>query len=109
GKARDLLIGGEDSDHLNGQQDDDILIGGSTSFDSNTAALLQIFAELNSSDSFSVRVDKLRNGMGGPKLDGTTLIDDGTRDMLQGGPGMDWFLIGADDKITGKHKEDQVN
>jgi hypothetical protein len=31
------------------------------------------------------------------------------RDLLQGGPGIDWFLVGADDKITGKHKGDQVN
>jgi uncharacterized protein (TIGR03118 family) len=110
GKARDILIGGDDSDHLNAQQNDDILIGGSTAHDGNTFALLQILAEWKSSDSFALRVDKIRNGTGGlPKLDGTTLVDDGARDMLQGGPGLDWFLIGAEDKITGKQKGDQVN
>jgi uncharacterized protein (TIGR03118 family) len=110
GLGRDILIGGEGRDHLNSQQNDDILIGGSTAYDGNSVALLQVLAELNSTDSFKTRIDKLRNGTNGlPTLDSTTVLDDGARDMLQGGPGLDWFFAGIDDKITGKHKGEQVN
>jgi len=110
GKGRDLMIGGLDRDHLNAQQNDDILIGGSTAHDANSAALLQILAELTSVDSYSVRIDKLRGGTGGlPMLSATTVTDDAARDMIQGGPGLDWFLAGASDQLPGKHKTEQVN
>lgn len=110
GKGRDILIGGEDSDHLNAQQNDDLLIGGTTNIDADTAALLQVLDEWTSTDSFNTRIDKLRNGTGGlPKLDDTTVLDDAARDMLQGGPGLDWFFAGANDKVTGKHAGDVVN
>ena len=110
GKGRDVLIGGDGRDHLNAQQNDDILIGGMTSIDADAAALLQVLDELKSNDSFGVRIDKLRNGTGGlPMLNTTTVVDDALRDMLQGGPGRDWFLTGINDKITGKHSEDIVN
>jgi hypothetical protein len=81
-----------------------------TNIDANTTALLQVLHEWNSTDSFSMRVDKLRTGTGGlPILNTTTVVDDALRDMLQGGPGRDWFLTGINDKITGKHSEDVVN
>ena len=72
-----------------------MLIGGATNYDANTAALLLILGEWTSTtDAYSVRVDKLRKGTGGlPKLDVTTVIDDGVRDVLIGGPGDDWFFV----------------
>ena len=110
GKGRDLMIGGADRDHLNAQQNDDLLIGGSTTHDANSAALLQILAELTSLDSYGVRIDKLRSGMGGlPMLSATTVIDDAARDIIHGGPGLDWFWAGASDQLPGKHKGEQVN
>lgn len=109
-KGRDLMIGGTGRDHLNAQQNDDILIGGSTTHDANSAALLQILAELTSLDSFSVRIDKLRGGMGGlPMLSATTVTDDAARDIIHGGPGLDWFWAGVSDQLPGKHKTEQVN
>jgi len=104
GHGRDILIGGDGKDQAHGFQGDDILIGGSTTFDANTAALLQVLDEWNSSDSFNTRVMKLSTGEGGlPKLeDGTTVIDDGVVDHLVGGPGKNWFFAGAHDKRS-KH------
>ena len=69
------------------------MIGGATTHDTNMAALLQILAEWTSSDSFSVRMDKLTNGTGGlPALNATTVVDDGVLDHLLGGPGNNWIF-----------------
>lgn len=109
-KGRDLLIGGTGRDHLEGQQNDDILIGGTTTSDANSAALLQILGELTSLDSYSVRIDKLRSGMGGlPILSSATVTDDAARDIIHGGPGLDWFWAGVSDQLPGKHSGEQVN
>ena len=98
GIHRDILIGGDGRDTLVGSVGDDILIGGSTMYDSDPASLLQIMGEWNSSDSFAVRQDKLRNGADGlPILDATTVTDDGVRDSLFGRPGHDWIFAGAKD------------
>jgi Ca2+-binding RTX toxin-like protein len=109
-KGRDLLIGGAGRDHLNGQQNDDLLIGGSTDHDTMTAALLQILAEWTSVDSYSVRIDKLRSGLGGlPMLSAATVTDDTVRDIIHGGPGLDWFWAGVSDQLPGKHRTELVN
>lgn len=98
GSARDILIGGDGHDQLRGFRGDDILIGGSTTHDADTAALQQIMAEWNSTDSFNTRQTKLQTGAGGlPILDDTTVIDDGLHDHLFGGLGNDWFFAGTGD------------
>jgi hypothetical protein len=49
-------------------------------------------------------------GAGGlPKLDATTVVDDGVRDLLIGGRGLDWFFAAVNDLLTGKTAEEQVN
>jgi TIGR03118 family protein len=107
--GNDLLIGGDGRDHLMGQKGDDLLIGGSTAHDTHLELLMQILAELNSADDYATRVAKLRAGTGVPKLDATTVIDDGDRDILHGGPGLDWFLAGPDDHLPGRLSSEQVN
>jgi hypothetical protein len=103
GRGRDILIGGEGKDQAHGFQGDDILIGGSTTSDTNTTALLQVLDEWKSSDSFDTRVMKLSTGAGGlPKLDSTTVLDDNLVDHLVGGPGQNWFFAGVGDKRS-KH------
>jgi Ca2+-binding RTX toxin-like protein len=98
GFGRDILIGGEGRDNVFGGFGDDIVIGGTTAHDNNSAALLQILAEWTSADSFNVRMQKIHNGTGGlPKLDDTTVLDDGVRDFLFGGPGQDWTFKNAND------------
>ena len=87
GSGRDLLVGGDGTDRLNGQQDDDILIGGSTTHDNNDAALAGILAEWSSGRSIGVRASRLAG-----QIKASTVIDDGERDELRGESGRDWFL-----------------
>src|SRR5262249_24475227 len=101
---------GDGSDHLRGRSGDDLLIAGRTTHDDNDAELLQILNEWSSIDSYVTRIDKLRNGTGGlPKLDASTVTDDGVRDGLAGGSGVDWFFAGIDDRIRDKRANEQVN
>jgi uncharacterized protein (TIGR03118 family) len=110
GPERDILIGGTGRDILIGGRGDDLLIGGSTAYDTNTTALLQILKEWTSADSYTARVAALRTGANGlPKLDSTTVTDDGVRDILVGGPGLDWFFTGPQDRTPGKRSTEQVN
>jgi len=109
GSGRDILIGGAGKDELHGQSGEDILIGGTTAYDNQTAALLQILSEWESNDPHAVRVDKIRSGSGVPALNDSTVLDDGVRDDLFGGGGLDWFFAGASDKLQGKSSAEQVN
>jgi Ca2+-binding RTX toxin-like protein len=112
GDGRDLLIGGAGSDRLIGDAQDDILIAGDTDYDDNPSALRDIMAEWTSSRTYSQRVQNLRDGGSGTRLNGTTLLNDTTVhddhciDTLTGNQGLDWFLYNADapqswrDRIT---------
>jgi Ca2+-binding RTX toxin-like protein len=108
-RGRDILIGGDGRDVLIGGGHDDLLIGGSTAYDTDTTALMQILTEWTSTDSYNTRVAKLRAGSGVPKLDAMTVSDDGVRDILVGGRGLDWFFAGAHDLTPGEVATEQVN
>jgi hypothetical protein len=56
-------------------------------------------------------VAAIRAGTGGvPKLDATTVTDDGARDLLVGGAGLDWFLgVTPPDVFAGKIAAEQAN
>ena len=66
GTGYNILIGGGGVDTLTGNGND-ILISGTTSYDSNTsaniAALDAILAEWSSSDSYSTRISKIMSGI----------------------------------------------
>lgn len=107
---RDILIGGEDSDRLRGGGDDDLLIAGRTAYDSNISALLQILAEWTSAHSYATRIANLRDGVGGlPRLDSTTVFDDGAVDMLRGNKGLDWFFAGPNDTLPDRQPAEEMN
>ena len=109
GSGRDILIGGDGRDVLVGRGGDDILIGGRTSHDGSQAELLQILGVWASPTmSYNDRVAALRTGPAAVKLDATTVSDDGVRDDLFGGPGLDWFFATAPDVIHGKQANEQV-
>ena len=109
GSGRDVLIGGDGRDVLVGRGGDDILIGGRTSHDGSQAELLQILGVWASPTmSYNDRVAALRTGPAAVKLDATTVSDDGVRDDLFGGPGLDWFFATAPDVIHGKQANEQV-
>lgn len=110
GSGRDLLIGGTGRDDLFGFGNDDILIGGTTAHDANRTALTQISTAWNGAGSYTDRVTAIRTGANGvPKLDATTVFDDGTRDDLFGGIGLDWFFAAPLDKVHGKGFGEQEN
>jgi hypothetical protein len=106
GTARDLLIGGEGVDRLGGAGDGDILIGGATAYDDDPAALRAVMAEWTRTDlTYAERVDHLQNGGGRNGLvllDAAAVSDDGRRDQVTGGRGLDWFFAGAGDRVTGR-------
>jgi uncharacterized protein (TIGR03118 family) len=106
---RDVLIGGDGHDRLRGDSGDDLLIAGLTAYDNNTSALLQILAEWTSTDSYVSRIALLHSGSGAPKLDLTTVIDDGIADLLNGDQGLDWFFAGSNDVLHDRTAAEQVN
>jgi uncharacterized protein (TIGR03118 family) len=110
GGGRDIIIGGEGGDHLQGGTGDDVLIGGATAHDNQLAALMQIQAEWTSADPYATRIEKLRSGAGGlPKLDATTVFDDGVVDVLLGNRDLDWFLAGTGDMLPDRVLTEEVN
>jgi Ca2+-binding RTX toxin-like protein len=100
--GRDLIIGGNGSDTLFGfypgapqaGRDDDLLIGGRTSYDGDAKTLLKVLTEWGSSKDYDTRVSDLRTGAGGvPVLNSTTVFTDSSAtDTLRGQQGMDWFF-----------------
>jgi len=119
GTGRSLLIGDGGADHITGGSTSggDILIGGTTSYDSDTRAnliaLMAILTEWQSTDSYSTRFTSIDNGTipGGYELRfGTTVLDDGATNTLKGAAGtlaLDWFFAGASDTkinyVSGEH------
>ncbi len=109
GRTRDILIGGTGRDILIGFDGGDILVGGSTAYYANPAALTQILTVWAGPDSYTARVAAIRAGTGGvPKLDATTVIDDGVPDLLVGGPGQDWFIGTAPPDIFAGIRADEL-
>jgi len=113
GSGRDVMIGGEGADILLGNGGDDILVAGLTDYDSRSVAGHEdfwgdILREWNSSNSFSVRLQNLRDGSGGTaNNDGSLLlphvIDDilaGTTDLLTGGGSSDWLIFTSGEDIV---------
>ena len=93
---RDLLIGGLGADRLVGNDDDDILIAGTTAWDNNEEALCHIMKEWSRTDlSYEERVEHLRSGGG---LNGATLLNlstvasDGVANRLSAQDDLDSFF-----------------
>jgi uncharacterized repeat protein (TIGR01451 family) len=112
GAGRDILMGGEGADQLFGTGDDDILVGGSTAHDNDREALEAILSEWTVRSSYVSRVNNIRNGGGNNgvfTLDEITVIDDGLADTLWGQAAQDWFLVGNNDRLKDRAKNELVN
>ena len=87
-----------------------ILIGGTTAYDNNAAALAAILAEWTSSDDYSTRMARLTGSTGGMNiingmyyfLNDSPLKGNNLADNLYGGPGMDWYFAGMMDVLFNK-------
>jgi Ca2+-binding RTX toxin-like protein len=84
---RSLLIGGRGADTLLGYYGDDILVGGTTAFDGDGAALLRI-----------LRGTLVLNA--NPAAGPVTVFDDGAVDVLTGHRGIDTYYLSARDVLS---------
>jgi hypothetical protein len=103
--GRSLLIGGSGPSKVSAGAAGDILIGGTTNYDSNDTALAAILAEWQSADSYSTRFNRLEGkqsgGLNGPNrlIWGTTVKANNHSDTLVGSTvGLDWFFA----QLSGK-------
>src|SRR5262249_35812476 len=97
---------------VNGGSGNDILIGGTTRFDTNYAALDSLLAEWQSTKSYAQRISDLKHGGG---LNGTntlaagTTVQGGGADTLKGKGPSDWFFEFVGDTIVGFVPGEQIN
>src|SRR5439155_17228318 len=99
---------------------DDILIGGTTAYDNDVAALIAIMDEWTSNHDFATRRANLTDTGSGLQwrlnadyflLDsgsGQTVFNDSSSDTLTGSAGSDWFFAGTADKVTDLSASDQA-
>jgi hypothetical protein len=108
GTGASILIGDAGAGTITGGSGGDILIGGSTVYDPmnvpDEAALMNILAEWQSSDSYATRFSDINTGTGGglngtARLNGTTVLKNNKVDVLTAAalPGLDWFFQGPGD------------
>lgn len=117
GTGSNILIGGPGVDTLTGNGND-ILITGTTSYDSdrsaNIAALDAILAEWSSSDSYSLRISKIMSGLGAggtDALNASTCLSDGVANSVSDGPAStqnNWFIVNSKDKVTKQSDEQEL-
>jgi predicted outer membrane repeat protein len=111
GAGRNLMIGGFGADTLTGSGND-ILISGTTSYDSNLTALDAILAEWSSSDSYATRIGKIESGIvvgwNRYALNSSTVHDELGTDLIQDGTGAtgDWFIVNPRDTVASQAGEE---
>jgi hypothetical protein len=112
--ANILIGGGTGGDTLTGNGND-ILVSGTTSYDSNTAAhvaaLDAILAEWTSTDSYATRISKIMSGVGPGNADAfnsSTITADANANTLSDGSNptqSNWFLSYPGDTVTKQSSE----
>jgi len=119
GTGYNILIGGPGVDTLTGNGND-ILISGTTNYDSNTsaniAALDAILAEWYSKDPYSLRISNIMNGVGSGSTDAlnsSTCQSDGVANTVSDGASTtttqnNWFIVNSKDKVTKKGNETET-
>ena len=111
GSGASIIIGGAGEDHLVAGSGSTLLIGGTTDFDANRAALQALLNEWSRTDeTYLQRVAHITGAStgvnDGTTLSATTVHDDGSSDILDGGgSGMDLFFA----HLTGSHKDKIFN
>jgi len=117
GTGHNILIGGAGVDTLTGNGND-ILISGTTNYDSNTsaniAALDAVLAEWSSSDSYSLRISKIMSGVGpggADALNSSKCQSDGVANTVSDGASgaqNNWFIVNSKDKVTKQSGETET-
>ena len=119
GGGADLLIGGTGSDKLysgtvakplSNTAGGSILIGDSTSYDTNAPALANILAQWTGPQPYATRAANLNAATNPVRLASTTVLNDNAVDQIFGGGGLDWFWnISGKDTITGRATGTRLN
>jgi len=115
GTGYNILIGaGPGGDTITGNGSD-ILIGGTTTYDKNLAALDAVLAEWDSSDSYSTRINKIMSGItvgsSTYALKASTVTPDSSANTVKDGSGStqnNWFIVGPSDHVTKKANETET-
>ena len=98
--GRSILIGGSGEDSLVAGAGGDVLIGGSTATDQNDHALFSAVAAWNALSSYAARV---------AAIDALLVVwDDGDKDRITGGAGLDLYYHGEDDILAAVKKDEVV-
>ncbi|MFO0844206.1 MAG: calcium-binding protein [Gemmataceae bacterium] len=98
GAGRDVLIGGRGADALLGNAGDDVLVSGFTNYDGGVGRPNLIALEwARTAQAYPDRVGHLLGTLPGGingtvVLNAATVRNDTERDVLVGGPDLDWFL-----------------
>jgi hypothetical protein len=98
-----ILVAGASASTLNAGDGQDLLIGGSTAYDSDPAlaAWLQIAAYWAGTDDYSTRVANLTSGNGVPLLDATVVSGNGGGNALNGNGSLALLYTDGLDSING--------
>ncbi|GBD37046.1 Alginate lyase 7 [bacterium HR36] len=116
--GRDILIGGLGADILYGHDpgsgpvgdDQDILIGDRTIYDSDLVQLAQISSVWAGPGTYSSRISLLQGGLSSPPLTTAHLLPDSAADQLFGGWGQDWFFrLATNDQLPDRVSNEQIN
>jgi hypothetical protein len=100
---RNILVAGVRASTLNGGDGEDLLVGGNTSYDteSTLSAWQQIAAYWAGSDDYATRVANLTSGTGVPRLDGTVVMGNGGTNVLSGKGGLALLYTDGLDSLAG--------
>lgn len=92
GAGQDVLIGGLGADLLSGGAGEDLVVAGRTAIDEDPDKLDAVRERWASGGAYAARIEPTRGLIG-------SVADDGARDTLLGGDGLDWFLAAAADLL----------
>ncbi len=99
---RNILVAGGSASSLNAGDQEDLLIGGTTIYDTEPGLLswLEIAAYWAGTDDFFTRVANLTKGNGVPLLDATTVIGNGGGNIMNGNGGLALIYSDGMDAIS---------
>jgi Ca2+-binding RTX toxin-like protein len=104
GAGRNVIIGGAGVDTIRGGGGNNLLIGDSTSYDNQIAALDALMTYWDAATSFDSGVTALKRGVtiGALflELNKNTVQDDSVIDHLYGGAGLSWFIADKKDILN---------
>jgi hypothetical protein len=100
---RNILVAGGTASTLNGGTQDDLVIGGTTSYDTEAglASWQAIAGYWAGSDDYNTRVNNLETGNGVPLLDATTVTGNGGGNTMNGLGELALIYTDGADTITG--------